>query len=124
MKYSKIIGHNDNAEKHKQVQIHWKNDRWHRSNNNKITVQKQTNKQTNKQTYKRCNLCNKKTYTCIFLSQGNEKNLMKLAAMSVKPLKTVKRLLKILFNIDIMDLCPCFCIVSKRQLESVTKVLT
>ena len=45
--------------------------------------------------------------------------------MSAKKLKTVKRLSNILFNIDIMGvrLLPCFCMLFKRQLESITKTL-
>ena len=50
---------------------------------------------------------------------------MNFAAVSTKTLKTVTCLLKSLFNIDILDLCllPCFSILFKRQLETVTKVL-
>ena len=93
-----------------------------------ITTQtnKQTNKQTSKQTYKQTSKQKKQTMqqanmTCIriFLIQGNEKSLMKFAAVSAKTLKTVKCLPKILFNIDIMDLCLLFglCIFFKRQLQ-------
>ena len=53
-----------------------------------------------------------------------KEKLIKFAALCGKTLKTVKCLPKILFNIYIMDLCllPCFCILFKRRLESVTKV--
>ena len=58
------------------------------------------------------------------LIQGNEKSLMKFAVMSAKTLQTVEFLSKILFSLEIMDLCLfcCFCIVFKRRLGSVTKV--
>ena len=67
---------------------------------------------------------NKQTCKCIVLTQGNEKILMKFAAVSAKMLKTVKCLAKILFSIDILNLClpPYFCILFKRRLQSVTKV--
>ena len=45
---------------------------------------------------------NKQTCICVVLIQGNEKNLMKFAAVSAKTLKTVKCLPKNLFNIDIL----------------------
>ena len=75
-----------------------------------------TNPQTNKQAGK---LCNKQTCKCIVLIQGNGNILMKFAAASPKTLKTVKCLPKILFNIDIMDLCLllCFCILLKVDLK-------
>ena len=76
----------------------------------------QTNKRGNEQT----------SWICIILIRGNEKSLMKFAAKtSGKTLKTVKCLPNILFNIDTMDLCllPCFSILFKRRLESVTKAL-
>ena len=67
---------------------------------------------------------NKQTCKCIVLTQGNEKSLMKFGAVSAKMLKTVKFLGKILFNLEILDQClpPYFCILFKRQLQSVTKV--
>ena len=63
-------------------------------------------------------------HICIIVIQGNEKTLMMFAFLSTRTLKTVKCWLKILFNIDTMDLCllRCFCILFKRQMESVTKV--
>ena len=63
---------------------------------------------------------------CIVLIQGNEKSLMKFAAVSEKMLKIAKCLPKVLFNIGIMAFClfPCFCILFARQLESITKVFT
>ena len=44
--------------------------------------------------------------------------------VSVKTLKTVKCLSKILFNMNFMDLCllRCFLILVKIRLESVTKI--
>ena len=44
--------------------------------------------------------------------------------VSVKTLKTVKCLSNILFNMNFMDLCllPCFFILVKIRLESVTKI--
>ena len=51
-----------------------------------------------------------------------KKSLMKFAA--AKPLKTVKYMPTIFFNIVITDLCllPCYYIIFKRWLDSVTKV--
>ena len=63
---------------------------------------------------------------CIVLIQGNEKSLMKFAAVSAKMLKIAKCLPKVLFNIGIKAFClfPCFCILFARRLESITKVFT
>ena len=51
---------------------------------------------------------------------------MKYAAISAKIIRTVKCLPNILYrhNIDIIDLrlFPCFCILFKKQLESITGV--
>ena len=60
---------------------------------------------------------------CIVLIQGNEKRLMKFAAVLAKMLKIPKCLPKVLFNIGIVAFClfPCFCILFARRLESVTK---
>ena len=44
------------------------------------------------------------------LIQGNEKSLMKIAAVSAQKLKTVKYLSKILFNIYVMVLCFYFLV--------------
>ena len=99
----------------------------HRSNNNIITTQtnKQTNKKTKKQA-KKSRLWNKQTCICIVLIQWKEKKLMKFLAVYAKTLKTMKCLPKILFNINIVDLCLllCFCILFKKRLESVAKVYT
>ena len=54
---------------------------------------KQTNKQIEREKKKNRNrLCNKQTYICIVLTQGNEKSWKKIAVVSAKPLKTVKYL--------------------------------
>ena len=108
--------------------MHRDKDRWHRSNNNTITThKKETNQEKiNKRakSYDRNKLYNKKRCICIALIQGNKKILIKFASMSAKLLKTVKCLPKILFKIDIIDLCllSCCCIFFKRWLKSVTKV--
>ena len=49
--------------------------------------------------------------------------LMKFAVVSVKALKTVKFLRKILFDIDVMNVCLllCFSIHFKKRFESVAK---
>ena len=81
-----------------------------------ITTYKQTNKQKDKQKTisKKTNngnrLCNKQTCICMVLIQGNEKSLMKIAAVSAQKLKTVKYLSKILFNIYVMVLCFYFLV--------------
>lgn len=53
------------------------------------------------------------------LIQGNEKCLIKFAPVSEKTLKAMKWLPKILFNIDIMDLCllpgPCILFISRFE---------
>ena len=61
---------------------------------------------------------------CIALIQGNEKCLMKFAAVSAKTLKIVKCLPNIFISIYIVDLrlLSCFRIFFKRQLECVIQV--
>ena len=88
LNYSKIIAQNAKPQEHKQVQINRNKDRWQRSNNNIITTQ--ANKQTNKKVNNRNTLCNKQTCICIILINGNEKSLIKFAAVSAKTLKIVK----------------------------------
>ena len=56
-----------------------------------------TNRQNSEQASRkkrnnRNRLCNKQTYICIVLTQGNEKSWKKIAVVSAKPLKTVKYL--------------------------------
>ena len=48
-----------------------------------------------------------------------------MSAMSSKILQTLKLLPKISFNMDIKNRCllPCFCILFKRWVANVTKVL-
>ena len=60
----------------------------------------------------------------MYRSNSSEKCLTKFTAVSAKTFKTVKCLPNVLFSIDIMDpyLLPCFYILFKRRLESVTKV--
>ena len=60
----------------------------------------------------------------IILIQRIKKSLMKLTAVSAKLLEIVKWLSRILFSIDITDLCilPSFCILVERRLESIKKV--
>ena len=81
-------------------------------------------KQGSKKTNSRNRLYNTKTCTCIAVTQGNGKSLMKFATVPAKTLKIVKCLAKILLNIDIMHLCllPCFRILFKIQLKRVTKM--
>ena len=93
-------------------------------NNNHTKKPKPKKKKTSKKTNSRNILCTKQTRICIVLIQGNEKCLMKFAAVSAKLLQTVKCFPKILFNKDIVDLylLLCFYILFNRWLESVTKV--
>ena len=82
---------------------------------------KQTNRQTRKQKSKKKNTKQQKQtmkQTCvhIVLIQGNEKSLMKFAAVSAKLLKTVKCMSNLIFNIDIRDLCYfLFSILSSKD---------
>ena len=52
----------------------------------------------------------------LVLIQDNEKSLVKFVAVSAKMLKTMKCLPKILFKIDIVDLCllPSFYTIFKK----------
>ena len=65
--------------------------------------------------------CNTPRHNCIVLIQGNEKSLMKIAVVSIESLKTVTCLPKILFNIDITDLCLLPCTPLFLRLETSTK---
>ena len=89
-----------------------------------ITAQrkKQTNRQTRKQKSKKKKNTKqqkqtmKQTCVHIVLIQGNEKSLMKFAAVSAKLLKTVKCMSNLIFNIDIRDLCYfLFSILSSKD---------
>ena len=90
-----------------------------------ITAQrkKQTYKQADKKTKKQKKKNTKQQkqtmkQTCvhIVLIQGNEKSLMKFAAVSAKLLKTVKCMSNLIFNIDIRDLCYfLFSILSSKD---------
>ena len=59
--------------------------------------------------HNRDRLCNKQKFICIVIIHGNEKKLMKFAALSAKNLKFVTFLQKNLFNIDITDLYLLHC---------------
>ena len=74
---------------------------------------KHTNKQQQKQTPETGYTLSKHIF--IILIHGYEKSLMKFAAVSAETLKTLKCLPKILFKLEIMDLCllPRFCILFK-----------
>ena len=60
--------------------------------NDSMTPHKQRNRQTKKNNRNR--LCNKQTWICITLIQGNGKSLMKFVVVSEKTLKTVKMFAK------------------------------
>ena len=102
-----------------------KKDRWHRSNNNMIATK--TNKQTSKK-----NKQQKWTMhqTNVYMYSSHLKQWTKFDEVwwcvrqkKKKKLKKVTCLPKMLFSIDIIDIwvLPCFCILFKRRLKSVTK---